>query len=293
MRRNSIVGEVTGCYKDEIHKLKKIMCEADAVIVGAGAGMSTSAGYDFGGKRLEKYFGDFVKKYGMTDMYSGCFADFETREERWAYWSRWAWINRYEAIPKDTHRKLLQLLKNKDYFVLTTNIDHTFQRSGFPKEKLCYTQGDFGLFQCSGPCHTDTYDNRDILQKMILQEKNMRVPAELIPYCPKCGREMDFNLFWDDTFVRDKGWHTAHERYLKYLDAHKKGRILYLELGVGFNSPGVIKIPFWNMVMENQDAVFVSVNLTLPCYPEALKERSIVIQADIDQVITELLSDDK
>ncbi|MGN1271845.1 MAG: SIR2 family NAD-dependent protein deacylase [Lactobacillus sp.] len=290
MRNNGIVGETTGSYENEIAKLRQIFQEADAVIVGAGAGLSASAGYDFGGERLKKYFGDFVSKYGMTDMYTGCFADFETNEERWAYWSRWAWINRYEPIPKNTHQKLLKLLEGKDYFVLTTNIDHTFQRAGFPKKRLCYTQGDFGLFQCSKPCHTDTYDNRDILQKMVSQEKEMRVPTELIPHCPKCGREMDFNLFWDDTFVRDRGWHIAYERYTQYIEKHSKGKVLYFELGVGFNSPGVIKIPFWNMTMQNPNAIFASINLTMPCYPEKLKEQSIVIQADIDRVVSELLS---
>ena len=289
MRYNGIIEGTTGDFDPEINKLKEVFQNADAIIVGAGAGLSSSAGYDFGGERLQKYFGDFVEKYGMKDMYTGCFADFETNEERWAYWSRWAWINRYEPIPKDTHKKLLKLLEEKDYFVLTTNIDHTFQRSEFPKERLCYTQGDFGLFQCSKPCHTDTYDNYATLQKMVREEKNMSVPTELIPHCPKCGREMDFNLFWDDTFVRDRGWHIAYKRYTDYIEQHKEGKILYLELGVGFNSPGVIKIPFWNMAAENPDAVFASINLTLPCYPKVLEHRSIVIQDDIDHVIENLL----
>ena len=195
MRYNGIIEGTTGDFDSEINKLKEVFQNADAIIVGAGAGLSSSAGYDFGGERLQKYFGDFVEKYGMKDMYTGCFADFETNEERWAYWSRWAWINRYEPIPKDTHKKLLKLLEGKDYFVLTTNIDHTFQRAGFSKEHLCYTQGDFGLFQCSKPCHTDTYDNYATLQNMVREEKNMSVPTELIPHCPRCGREMDFNLF--------------------------------------------------------------------------------------------------
>lgn len=180
-------------------------------------------------------------------------------------------------------------IHRKDYFVLTTNIDHAFQRAGFSKEHLCYTQGDFGLFQCSKPCHTDTYDNYATLQKMVREEKNMSVPTELIPHCPRCGREMDFNLFWDDTFIRDKGWHIAHKRYTDYIEQHKNGKVLYLELGVGFNSPGVIKIPFWNMAAENPDAVFASVNLTLPCYPEILEHRSIVIQDDIDHVIENMI----
>ncbi len=286
---NNIIDSTTGSYQNEIERLRSAFEKADAVIVGSGSGLSASAGYDFGGERLKRHFSDFVEKYGMTDMYTGCFADFESNEERWAYWSRWAWINRYEPIPKDTHKKLLELLSPKDYFVLTTNIDHTFQRADFPKEKLCYTQGDFGLFQCSKPCHNATYDNYEILKKMVVKEQNMRIPPELIPHCPKCGREMDFNLFWDDTFVRDEGWHTAHDRYEEYLSQHTSDNVLYLELGVGFNSPGVIKFPFWNMAAQNPHAVFASVNLTSPCYPAALKERSIVISADIDSVICDLL----
>lgn len=194
MIKNIVTG-TTGNYENELKKLRLTFEKSDSVIIGAGSGLSASAGYDFAGERLKKHFGDFVHKYGMTDMYTGCFADFETNEERWAYWSRWAWINRYEEIPKDTHRKLLELLSGKDYFVLTTNIDHTFQRSGFPKERLCYTQGDFGLFQCSKPCHAATYDNYGTLKKMMAEEKDMHIPTELIPHCPKCGREMDFNLF--------------------------------------------------------------------------------------------------
>ncbi len=288
MIRNGIVYEVTGEYMKEMEKLSKVIKEADAIIVGAGSGLSTSAGFDYSGERLKKYFGDFVEKYGMTDMYTGCFTSFESNEERWAYWSRWAWIHRYNPLPKNTLEVLRSLLEGKDYFVLTTNIDHIFQRAGFSKDHLCYTQGDFGLFQCSKPCHTDTYDNYEILKEMHEQEKDMKVPTELIPHCPKCGAEMDFNLFWDDTFVRDEGWHIAHDRYEDYLKSHRQGKVLYLELGVGFNSPGVIKIPFWQMAAQNTDAVLASVNLINPCYPEILKDRSIVISHDIDEVIKEL-----
>lgn len=289
MTLNDIVQNTTGEYEEEILKLKDAFEAADAVVIGAGAGLSTAAGLDFAGKRLQKYFGDFVEKYGITDMYTGCFAPFESREERWAYWSRWAWINRFMEIPNDTLNNLLELLENKDYFVLTTNIDHTFIRAGFPKEKQCYTQGDFGLFQCSVPCHDETYDNYEILKEMIEQEHDMKIPEELIPHCPKCGKEMDFNLFWDNTFVRDKGWHIAYNRYIDYMKKHMSGKILFLELGVGFNSPGVIKFPFWKMTLDNPEAIFASVNLDQPSYPKQLEERSIVISADIDKVISDLM----
>ncbi|MDO5135034.1 MAG: Sir2 silent information regulator family NAD-dependent deacetylase [Eubacteriales bacterium] len=283
-----IVQEVTGKYEDELARLKEAFRQADAIIVGAGSGLSTSAGLDFAGERLNRLFGDFVEKYGITDMYTGCFAPFESNEERWAYWARWAWYNRFLEIPKNTLQKLLELLSDRDYFVLTTNIDHTFIRAGFPKDRLCYTQGDFGLFQCSKPCHEATYDNYEILKQMIQQEKDMRVPTELIPHCPKCGREMDFNLFWDDTFVRDEGWHIAHQRYERYIAGHEKGRILYLELGVGYNSPGVIKYPFWQMTYENPKAIYACVNAGDAFAPSEIKGRSICIDGDIGEVLENL-----
>ncbi|BEU88928.1 hypothetical protein TAMA11512_23920 [Selenomonas sp. TAMA-11512] len=285
---SAVIYKTTGDYASEIKRLYAAYKRADAILVGAGSGLSTSAGLDFAGERLQKYFGDFVEKYGMKDMYTGCFSPFDSREERWSYWSRWAWINRYEDIPKDTLKHLLSLLDGRDYFVLTTNIDHTFLRSGCPKDRLCYTQGDFGLFQCSKPCHQDTYDNEEMLRAMRASERGMRIDGSTIPHCPKCGREMDFSLYWDHTFVRDKGWHIAHDRYEEYIAHHSSGKILYLELGVDYNSPGVIKIPFWNMVYSNPDAVFASVNLTNPSYHSAIADQSIVISEDIDTVIRDL-----
>lgn len=288
MVRNGIVIGTTGSYNEELPKLAEVLRRADAVVVGAGSGLSTSAGFDYSGERLQKYFGDFVEKYGMTDMYSGLFTDFASREERWAYWSRWAWVNRYHSLPKNTLEVLRELLSGKDYFVLTTNIDHTFQKAGFPKHRLCYTQGDLGLFQCSRPCHDKTYDNYEILKAMREQERDMKIPTDMIPHCEKCGAEMDFNLYWDNTFVRDRGWHAAYHRYQAYLARHRHGKVLYWELGVGFNSPGVIKVPFWEMAEENEDAVFASINLKNPCCPERLKDRSIVIRCDLDQAIRDL-----
>lgn len=305
--RLQIFEGTTGEYASEAAKLKEAFLGADAVLVGAGAGLSTSAGLNYGGARLQRYFGDFVNKYGMPDMYHGCFAPFESREERWAYWSRWAWVNRYMEIPNDTLSKLKTLLEKKeDWFVLTTNIDHSFRRTGFPKELTCYTQGDLGLFQCSGPCHTGTYDACETVRSMVKAQGfvpnsdgyldvppdgqlKMIVPGQLIPHCPRCGAEMDFNLFWDDRFVRDFGWKIAHDRYLEWTDAHRTGKVLYLELGVGYNSPGVIKVPFWEMTAENPDAVFASVNLDTPSCLDGLQEHSIIISKDIGKVLDDLL----
>ncbi|MEE8807749.1 MAG: Sir2 silent information regulator family NAD-dependent deacetylase [Lactimicrobium sp.] len=291
---------------ENLQALSDAIAQADSILVGAGSGLSTAAGLNFAGDRLQKYFGDFVQKYQITDMYSGCFTKFSSREERWAYWSRWAWFNRFEEIPKNTMSNLKELLLGKEYFVLTTNIDHTFIRAGFDKQKLCYTQGDFGVLQCSVPCHEETYDDKQLLQKMIAAQGyvqddqghfqapkdhpvKMEIPSELIPHCPKCGAEMDFDLFWDNRFVRDKGWHIAHARYESWLKKHQNEHILFLELGVGFNSPGVIKYPFWQMTADNKNAIFATIDLNQPCTWNQIEDRSIVIQADLDQAIKDLL----
>ena len=235
----------TGNYWDSIEQLKHKIDTADAIVIGAGAGLSTAAGFIYSGERFQKYFADFIKKYHFKDMYSGGFYPFATLEEHWAYWSRYIDINRYMDAPNDTYKRLLKLVQNKDYFVLTTNVDHQFQKAGFDKKRLFYTQGDYGLFQCSKPCHDKTYDNEEVIRKMVAEQKNMRIPSELVPKCPECGKPMTMNLRCDDTFVQDEGWYKASERYSDFLRRHEGMYILFLELGVGFNTPVIIKYPFW------------------------------------------------
>ena len=222
----------TGNYSDEIKRLKKAVEEADAVVIGAGAGLSTAAGFTYSGERFEKHFSEFGKKYGFKDMYSGGFYPYETSEEMWAYWSKFIFVNRYMDAPKPVYEHLLSLVKDKDYFVITTNVDHCFQKAGFNKERLFYTQGDYGLFQCSEPCSDDTYENEEMIRNMVEQQKDMRIPTDLIPKCPKCGKPLTMNLRSDDKFVEDKGWRKAAERYRDFLNGHD-GKILYLELTEG------------------------------------------------------------
>lgn len=231
-------------YSDKLERLKKEIETADAIVIGAGAGLSTAAGFTYSGERLQRYFSDFVEKYDFSDMYSGGFYPFSTPEEQWAYWSRYIYINRYMDVDNGTYRLLFELMKDKDYFVITTNVDHQFQKAGFNKHRLFYTQGDYGLWQCSVPCHQKTYDNEETVEAMFEQQKNMRVPSELIPHCPVCGKPMSMNLRADDTFVEDDGWHMAAERYNEFLRRHKGLHILFLELGVGMNTPAIIKYPF-------------------------------------------------
>lgn len=275
---------------DKLERVKIYLQEADAVIIGAGAGLSTSAGFTYTGERFEKYFSDFIEKYGFQDMYSGGFYPFESLEEYWAYWSRYIYINRYCDTDNGTYRKLFELVKNKDYFVLTTNVDHQFQKAGFDKNRLFYTQGDYGLFQCSKPCHNTTYDNEDIISQMLSEQKNMRIPTELIPYCPKCGKPMTMNLRADNTFVEDDGWHKASKRYSDFIISHQKERVLYLELGVGFNTPGIVKFSFWQMTMQNPKAVYVCINLDKADVPQEIAGRSICIQEDIGKVLANVYS---
>lgn len=268
-----------------VTRLKNAIQDADAIVIGAGAGLSTAAGFTYSGERFEQYFSDFIQKYHFRDMYTGGFYPFRTPEELWAYWSRYIFINRYMDPPKPVYRKLLDLVKNKDYFVLTTNVDHCFQKAGFEKERLFYTQGDYGLFQCSTPCHRRTYDNEETVLKMVEEQKDMRVPSELVPRCPKCGEPMAMNLRSDDTFVEDLGWNEAASRYVNFMQTHANKKLLLLELGVGSNTPAIIKYPFWKLTAQNPNATYVCVNFGEAECPKQIEDRAIVVNADIGDVI--------
>ena len=272
-----------------LERLKAALTEADTVLIGAGAGLSTSAGFTYSGERFEKHFADFRAKYGFSDMYTGGFYPYTTLEERWAYWSRYIMINRYADAPKPVYENLRKLIDGKNYFVLTTNVDHCFQKAGFDKARLFYTQGDYGLFQCSVPCHQNTYDNEAQVRAMYEQQHDMKIPKELIPYCPVCGKPMSMNLRADDTFVEDAGWQVAAQRYADFLTAYKNSRILFLELGVGANTPGIIKYPFQHMAAHNPQSVYVCINYGEAFSPQEIEQRSICINGDIGEVITELI----
>lgn len=275
-------------YLQQIDRLKNEIKSADAVLIGAGAGLSTSAGLTYSGERFMKYFSDFYQKYGINDIYSGGFYPYETLEEYWAWWSRHIYYNRYDTDAGKAYLELLQLVKNKNYFILTTNVDHQFQLAGFDKQRLFYTQGDYGLWQCSKPCHQKIYDNEETVRKMIVQQKNMRIPTQLIPHCPKCGRPMTMNLRCDDTFVQGEGWYAAANRYQDFIRRYRNSHILLLELGVGMNTPVIIKYPFWRMTSENPNAVYCSINLSESICPPEIKVQSICISNDISCVLNDL-----
>ena len=271
----------TAVWSDQIERLKLAIEECDAVVIGAGAGLSTSAGLTYSGERFEKNFGDFKEKYGIRDMYSGGFYPFESLEEYWAWWSRHIMVNRYERAPKPVYDNLRKLVEGKDYFVLTTNVDHQFQLAGFDKKRLFYTQGDHGLWQCSEPCHQRTYDNEEIVRRMWAEQRDMKIPSELAPRCPVCGKPMIMNLRCDDTFVQDDGWYAAAQRYEDFLRRHSGLRVVFLELGVGGNTPVIIKYPFWKYTVENPNALYACVNFQEAFAPKEIAARSVCIESDI------------
>lgn len=289
----------------QIERLRENIESADTIIIGAGAGLSTSAGFTYSGERFQKYFSDFVTKYHFRNMYEGGFYPFDSLEEHWAYWSRYIYINRYMDAPNPVYENLFKLVKDKDYFVLTTNVDHCFQKAGFDKQRLFYTQGDYGLFQCSRPCHQNTYDNEAVIRKMVEAQgyvitgdgelllpegvsPEMTVPADLVPYCPRCKEPMSMNLRADHTFVEDEGWRLASERYAEFLRGHQNRKTMFLEAAVGFNTPTIIKYSFWRMTREWKDAVYVCLNYGEAYAPDEIKRKSICVNGDIGKILYQI-----
>lgn len=275
-------------YSEKINELRLALDSADAVLIGAGAGLSTAAGFTYSGERFREHFRDFEAKYNFHDMYSGGFYPYSTLEEYWAYWSRYIMINRYRNPPEPVYPELYDVIKDKDYFVITTNVDHCFQKAGFDKNRLFYTQGDYGLLQCSKPCHNKTYDNEELVRRMVAEQRDMKIPTELIPRCPVCGKPMSMNLRADDTFVQDDGWNAACERYKKFVRKHCESRVLYLELGVGYNTPVIIKYPFRRFTEQNPKATYVCINRGEATCPPEIRNRSICIDDDINKVLTDM-----
>ena len=295
----------TGSREENIRRLKDEIETADAIVIGAGAGLSTAAGFTYSGERFDRYFFDFRDHYGIRDMYSGGFFPFPDEETRWAWWARHIYFNRYIEAPKPVYQDLLSLVRDRDYFVITTNVDHQFQRAGFDKERLFYTQGDYGLFQSAGGRIKKTYDNEAWVMKAMaaqgfIPDENgvfrvpedrmlaLRIPSELIPLCPDDGGPVSMNLRADDTFVEDAGWHAAAERYARYLQEHEGKHVLFLELGVGGNTPMIIKYPFWAMTAENPKAIYACLNYNEAVCPEQIRAQSICLDGDSGDLLRRL-----
>ena len=291
-----------GAMEENIAKLKYEIETADAIVIGSGAGLSTSAGLTYSGERFEKYFFDFATEYGIRDIYSGGFYPFPDEETRWAWWARHIYFNRFIYPPKPVYQDLLALVNDKDWFSITTNVDHQFQRAGFDKKRLFYTQGDYGLFQTVDGRNGKTYDNEEWVMKAMAAQRfvrdadgvfrvpedgniAMRIPTELIPRCPDDDSEVTMNLRADDSFVEDEGWHRASDAYYEFLRRHENLHVLYLELGVGANTPVIVKYPFWQMTMVNDKAIYACINYGEAFCPGEIKDRSICIDADIGEVL--------
>ena len=290
---------------NHIQQLRTALQCADAIVLGAGAGLSTSAGFLYSGPRFQTYFSDFAAQYAFYDMYAGGFYPYKTLEEYWAFWSRNIWINRYISAPKPVYSQLYTLLHEKDYFILTTNVDHQFQKAGFDKKRLFYTQGDYGLLQCSTPCHKKTYNNKNLVRAMLeaqgfqIHKDNtlslpnkiplqIQIPPELIPLCPHCGKPMTMNLRIDNSFVEEEGWHLAAQRYHEFLRRHSSLRTLYLELGVGHNTPSIIKYSFWEKTMQQPQSTYACINLDDAYAPEEIQTQSICIHGDIGKILEQI-----
>lgn len=288
MFSRTTINRSTNHYLQAVDAICAALRDADAILIGAGSGLSTAAGLTYSGERFDKYFADFRDRYGIRDIYSGGFYPYPDLETYWAWWSRHVYYNRYDITPGQAYVDLLAIVQDTDYFVLTTNVDHQFQLTGFDKKRLFYTQGDYGLFQCSRPCQQLTYDNEEEIRVMVKRQSDMRIPSELIPKCPHCGEPMVVSLRSDATFVQDKGWYAAASRYEDFVRRHEGLKVVFLELGVGGNTPAIIKYPFWEMVGRNPQATYVCLNFGEALSPRGIAERSICVNADLAHVLADV-----
>ena len=278
-------------YEDQIDRAAKNIRNTDCVIIGAGAGASTAAGIQYGGKRFTDNFAEFIKKYGehyMTDMYAAGFYPYPSEEAKWGYWSKHALMNRFDPPALPLYTELYDIVKNKEYFVLTTNVDHQFYKAGFDEKRIFATQGDYGKIQCQKACHPKTYDAKDLFRKMDKARRDCLIPSELVPKCPVCGGNMAMNLRCDNYFVEDEAWHEAADRYAGFLEQHKDKKVVLLELGVGFNTPIIIRFPFEKMVRENSSYSLIRLNMDEAVVPESFGKRAIGIGGDMAKAITDI-----
>ncbi len=286
---NNKTTKYTKEYLLKIDELKQAFAECDDVVIGAGAGLSAAAGLLYSGERFKELFEPYIERYGLTDMYTAGFYNHATPEDYWGYWCKHIYYNRFAAQVNNVYFNLKNLVKSKNYFVVTTNVDHQFQIGGFSKQRLFYTQGDYGLFQCSVPCHNKTYDNEQTILKMLEKLQDLKVPTKLIPYCPKCGAPMEPSLRKDSTFVQDEGWNSAYNRYEQFIKSIKGKKVLFLDLGIGYNTPAIIKYPFWQMTYNNKNATYACINLNNSNCPKEIKSRSVCIDADIKDTLQLLI----
>ena len=276
-------------FVQRLDNFVKTINEADYIIIGAGAGLSTAAGIEYTGKRFEDNFKDYIDEYGFTDLYSSGFYPFKTSEEKWAYWARHIAINRFDVGETEVYTKLRQLVEDKDYFILTTNVESQFPINGFDTNRIFATQGDYGLLQCSKPCHDKLYNNEKQVREWIAKTKDFKIPTELIPKCPICGSEMDINLRKDDTFVEDDAWRVMRKKYEDFL-SRIDGKLALVEIGVGFNTPAIIRYPFEQITYNSDNTTLIRINKD---YADAIaenKDKTISFDEDVLEILNYYLS---
>lgn len=275
-------------FEERIEEFKNALESAEAVVIGAGAGFSDAAGIKYVGKRFTDNFQDFIKKYNMEDLYTSSFYPFKTQEERWAYWAKHVSLNRFETPATNLYTDLFDLVRDKNYFIITTNVEHQFWKANFPNEKIFATQGDYGYIQCAKGCHNKLYDNDSLVANMISATKDCKIPSSLVPKCPVCGGEMDINIRKDRYFVQDEDWDIAYNNYEKFIENNENKKIVFIELGVGYNTPGIIRYPFEQMTNKNDKAVLIRLNKDYPQGPIENKSKTISFTEDMMEVIERL-----
>ena len=275
-------------YNKRISEVKNLINKADYILIGGGAGLSTAAGLDYSGKRFEDNFGEFIEKYHFTDMYTAGFYDFNTEEEKWAFWAKHMYLNDIGIGATKLYKDVLNLVKDKKYFVITTNVDDQFYKAGFDKEKVFAMQGSFKYIQCSKACHNKLYDATDLVKEMINKTKDCKIPTELVPVCPVCGEKMEVNVRIDANFVQDENWYKQDKRYGEFLDKSQDKNLLLLEIGVGFNTPGIIRFPFEQMVYDNVNTHLVRINKDYAFASKEIEDKTILFNEDTNKIVEDL-----
>lgn len=275
---------------DALERVSAALAKTPAVLIGGGAGLSAAAGIDYSGDAFRRAFADYIARYGFSDLYSSGFYPFPTEAERWAYWARHVDYAAVKPPAMPLYVRLLELVRGKEYFVITTNVDAQFEKAGFAPERLFAVQGDYREMQCANACHRKVYSNLDAVQRILETTQDLTIPAGSVPRCPVCGGRMEMHLRIDEHFIEDEKWHRAARRYEEFLAGHAKGETVLLELGVGFNTPTIIRYPFEELAFFNRGALLVRLNrenipLRLP-----IQSRTVTITEPMQAVVAQLLA---
>ena len=275
-------------YSSRILQAKQAIKQADYIIIGAGSGLSTAAGLLYSGEKFEKDFREFIEKYHFDNLYSASFYEFKTQEEKWAFFAKMIKLNRYNEKPLKLYQELYEIVKNKEYFVLSTNVDGQFYNSGFDKDKIFEVQGDYSYLQCENACHNKLYNNKELVEKWLRNTKNCKIPSDLVMKCPVCGGNMDMNLRKDANFVQDENWYRQSEKYEDFLSRSKGKNVVLLEIGVGFNTPGIIRFPFERMTAISEKTTLIRINKDYPNPMLEIENKTISFDEDTNKIIEDL-----